>query len=114
MARKEKTMTKLGFCILHTPDVEKKVAFYERAFGMERKYVSEEKAYGEMKGDIPLGFVAADLARKGVGDYVAARPDAPPLGCEVGFVFDDVDAAFRKAVEAGAQAHHAPEKKPWG
>lgn len=107
-------MTKLGFCILYTPDVLAKVAFYERAFGMERRFVAEGASYGEMKGDVPLGFVAESLAEAGAGAFARARPDAPPAACEVGFIVDDVAAAYRRAVDAGAIAHRAPTEKPWG
>ena len=107
-------MTKLGFCLAYTPDVEKKVAFYERAFGMERKYIAENKAYGEMHGDVPLCFVEESFGEKGVGPFTAARPAAPPLGVELGIIVDDVAGAFERAVAAGAAPHRTPEQKPWG
>jgi len=37
---------------------------------------------------------------------------APPL--ELGLVTEDVEAAFGRAVEAGAIAVKKPERKPWG
>ena len=104
----------LGFCILYTPDVAAKVAFYERAFGMARKMVTPDGSYGEMRGAIPLGFVVDSLAEKGVGAYTPARRDAAPLGCEIGFVVDDVARAFARAVDAGAIPHREPATKPWG
>jgi len=107
-------MTKLGFLILYTPDVAKKIAFYERAFGVERKFVSEEGAYGELAGDAPLGFVNEDFARKSAGDFVAQRPAAKPAAVEVGFVFDEVQPAFDRAIAAGCTAVMAPTRKPWG
>jgi hypothetical protein len=33
-------MAQMGFVILYTRDVAKKIAFYERAFGLEKKRVS--------------------------------------------------------------------------
>ncbi len=114
MASKKKTITKLGFCILYTPDVERKVAFYERAFGMERTFIAEGGSYGEMQGDVPLGFVDETFAEKGAGPFMRARPEAPPPASEIGFITDDVEAAYRRAVDAGAVAHRPPTKKPWG
>ncbi|HTJ43606.1 MAG TPA: VOC family protein [Kofleriaceae bacterium] len=105
-------MTKLGFCILYTPDVEKKVAFYERAFGMKRKTIVD--GYGEMSGEVPLGFVSETLASSSAGEFTPSRPRAKPAACEIGFITDDVDAMYARAVEAGAVAHKAPVKKPWG
>jgi uncharacterized glyoxalase superfamily protein PhnB len=91
-------MNKLGFVLLYTPDVPAKLAFYERAFGCERQYLSETKTYGQLKGDVPIGFAAAH----------------PERTVEVGFVADDVDAAYRRAVEAGCTAVEPPNDKPWG
>ena len=106
--------TRLGFCILYTPDVMAKVAFYERAFGMERKFVAEGESYAEMKGPPPLGFASEALAEKGAGTFARARRESLPAACEIGFIVDDVAAAFARAVEAGAIALHEPEQKPWG
>jgi catechol 2,3-dioxygenase-like lactoylglutathione lyase family enzyme len=106
--------TRLGFCILYTPDVSAKVAFYERAFGMERKFVAEGESYAEMKGPPPLGFASEAQAGALAGEFARSRRDAPPAACEIGFIVDDVAAAYARAVEAGAIALHAPEQKPWG
>ncbi len=42
------------------------------------------------------------------------RPDQEPAGAEVAFVADDVNAAFEKAIEAGAISYVLPHQKPWG
>jgi lactoylglutathione lyase len=42
------------------------------------------------------------------------RRDADPAGAEIGLVTHDVDAAYRKAVAAGALAYKEPVEKPWG
>src|SRR5262249_7774172 len=106
--------TKLGFCILYTPDVMAKVAFYERAFGMERKLVVEGESYAEMKGPPPLGFASEAQAGKLAGSFAPARRDAAPAACEIGFIVDDVAAAFARAGDAGAEGVRAAEQKPWG
>lgn len=107
-------MTRLGFVLLYTPSVPRKIAFYERAFGVERKYITEDEGYGELAGAIPLSFVQEDFARKNGADFVPARPENRPAAVEIGFVFDDVEAAYRRAVEAGAHPVSPPAKKPWG
>jgi catechol 2,3-dioxygenase-like lactoylglutathione lyase family enzyme len=107
-------MTKLGLVILYTPDVAKKIAFYEKAFGVERKFVSDEGAYGELAGDVPLGFVAEEFARKSAGDFVPLRTGAKPNGFEIGFIFDDLRPAFDRAVKAGCTPVLEPTEKPWG
>ena len=107
-------MTRLGFVILYTPDVPAKLAFYERAFGVERKFLSEEQAYGELAGDVPLAFVQEEFARKQGADFVASRRGERPAAVEIGFVFDDVQAAYDRAVAAGCAALAPPAQKPWG
>ena len=52
-------MSQLGFVILLTRDVAGRMAFYERAFGMQKKYLPEKEVFGEMDGEVPLQFVAA-------------------------------------------------------
>jgi catechol 2,3-dioxygenase-like lactoylglutathione lyase family enzyme len=104
----------LGFCIRYVPDVEKTIAFYERAFGMERKMIVEGGGYGELKGPPPLGFASEAQAESLVGAFAPARPGAKPQAGELGFVVDDVAAAFDRAIAAGAVAVAKPAKKPWG
>lgn len=107
-------MTRLGFVLLYTPSVPQKIAFYEKAFGVERKYIAENEAYGELAGAVPISFVKEDFARQNGTDFTPARPENKPAAVEIGFVFDDVDAAYQRAVKAGARAVSPPAKKPWG
>jgi catechol 2,3-dioxygenase-like lactoylglutathione lyase family enzyme len=107
-------MTKLGFVLLYTPSVPAKIAFYEKAFGAERKYIAENEAYGELAGAIPLSFVNEDFARGNGTNFVPARAADRPPAVEIGFVFDDVEAAYRRAVAAGATPVSPPAQKPWG
>jgi len=107
---------KLGYTILYVESVADTVAFYQKAFGLERGMVTETHEYGELKtGDTKLAF-AANTFVKGLTDvpFEAASPRkaAPPL--ELGLVTDEVEAAFAKAVVAGAVAVKKPERKPWG
>ena len=104
----------LGFCIRYVPDVETSIAFYERAFGMEREMIVEGGSYGELKGPPPLGFASEAQAKTMVGRFAEQRADAPPQASELGFVVDDVQAAFDRAVAAGATPVQAPATKPWG
>jgi lactoylglutathione lyase len=113
-SQQEVHMTRLGFVILYTRDVARKMAFYERAFGMEKKHLADKEVYGEMHGEVPLQFVQEDFVRTQVKDFVASRADRPPAAIEIGFLFDDVPAAYQRAIEAGCTPVGAPEKKPWG
>jgi lactoylglutathione lyase len=104
---------KLGFTLLYTRDVAAKLAFYEKAFGCKRIHVSPGGEYGQLEGDIPLGFVKEDFA-KHVVDFAPNRADRAPAGIEIGFVVDDVAKAFDRAVKAGCAPVEQPNVKPWG
>lgn len=107
---------KLGYTILYVADVEASLSFCERAFGLARGYVHESGAYGELAtGDTTLSFAQHDTARGNLGhDYVDAASSKQPLGMEIGLLTDDVEAAYRRAVDAGAAALNPPQRKPWG
>lgn len=107
---------KLGYTILYVASVADTLAFYERAFGLERGMTIETGDYGELRtGGTTLAFAAESVAR-GLTDvpFEAAAPDkaAPPV--ELGFVTDDVAADFDRAVSTGAVIVKRPERKPWG
>lgn len=107
---------KLGYVILYVESVADTVAFYERAFGLERGMVTPTNEYGELKtGDTKLAFAANAFVKTLTAvPFEVASPAkaAPPV--ELGLVTQEVEAAFAKAVAAGAVAVKQPEKKPWG
>jgi lactoylglutathione lyase len=107
-------MAQMGFVILYTRDVAKKIAFYERAFGLEKKSLAPDEVYGETHGDVPLQFVKEDFASNYVGEFVANRLERPPAAIEIGFLLDDVPAAYQRAIDAGCTSVAPPEKRPWG
>lgn len=105
-----------GYTIVYVSDVAASLAFFERAFGLARRFLHESGGYGELEtGTTALAFAQHEVARSNLGrDYLAAGASSSPLGMEIGLVTDDVKAAFERAVEAGAQALAAPTVKPWG
>lgn len=107
---------RLGYTLVYVADVEASLAFFERAFGLARRFVAPGGGYGELEtGATALGFADHATARDAVGhDYVEAASSAKPLGMEIGFVTDDVAAAVQRAVAAGATLLKAPTQKPWG
>jgi predicted enzyme related to lactoylglutathione lyase len=105
---------KLGYTLLYVDDVEGTMNFYERAFGLKKGFLHENQ-YGEMvTGETKLGFVHHNTARAHGFAYKKLNPGEVAPGIEIGFITDDVDAAFNRAVKAGAIAACKPEKKPWG
>ena len=106
---------RLGYVILYVPDVTAAVEFYERAFGLARRFVHESGQYAEMEtGATALAFVGEAFVSATCHSFRSNRPDQEPAGAEVAFVADDVKAAFDKAVAAGAASYVQPHDKPWG
>lgn len=105
---------RLAWTILYVPDVPATLEFYERAFGLTRRFLHEGNDWGELEtGGTALAFAAESLTAESLG-YTRNRPDQRPAGAEVAFVTDDVAAAFTRAINAGAMAVQAPVEKPWG
>jgi uncharacterized glyoxalase superfamily protein PhnB len=106
---------KLGYTIVYVADVPATIDFYERAFGLKRRFLHESQLYGELDtGETVLAFAGETMAdmhglkirRNRIGDEAA--------GFEIALVTDDPRAAFDKAVQAGAIAVSPPLEKPWG
>ena len=95
---------KFGYTILYVKDVPRSVAFYEDAFGLSRRFVHEAGMYAEMDtGATTLSFAANGLAKSNLPcGFQENDPAAPPAGFEVAFITDDVQAAYDKALAAGA------------
>ncbi len=107
------TMT-MSYVILYVPDVEGTVAFYERAFGVERRFVHESGGYAEMEtGATALAF-ADETQTPSAGAFHGNRPESKAAGAEVAFVTEDVGGAYDRAIGAGATSLVAPIEKPWG
>ena len=102
---------KFGYTIVYVDDVEATIAFYERAFGLQRASVMGDE-YGELAtGETKLAFAAKKMMH---GPAQFAAPGDKPLAVEVAFVTTEVQGAYDKALAAGAKAAAKPEKKPWG
>jgi lactoylglutathione lyase len=95
----------LGYVILYVNDVATSLAFYEKAFGLTRRFFHDDngKAYGELEtGAARLAFASIALAKEHLKqEIVAAAPDKAPLGVEIALTTPDVPALFKRAVNAG-------------
>ncbi len=108
----------LGYVLLYVRNVGATLAFYEKAFGLARRFLHEDgdKGYGELEtGATRLGFVSLAQAAEVLG----TEPDMPsreraPMAAEIAFVTADVAGAYAHAVAHGAAAFAAPVSKPWG
>ena len=109
-------MIKFGYTIVYVADVDAALSFFERAFGMSRKFMTDENDYGELStGETVLSFASHELGQSNFeGDYVSASESDKPLGIEIALVTNDVDTAHSAALKHGATELKAPEEKPWG
>ncbi len=107
---------KLGYTIVYVPDVSASLQFFERAFGLERRFLHESGTYGELEtGETTLSFAAHELGDANFpGGHVQAHASPEPLGMEIALVTADVAEAHRKAIACGARELSAPAAKPWG
>ena len=114
---KQKNMEiKFAYTILYVKDVEKSIAFYEKAFGFTRKFVTPENDYGELLvGETTLSFTSKTLAKSNLIDgFIESNLTNKPLGIEIAFTTKDVDAVVKSSIEAGATLVVEPKAKPWG
>ncbi len=107
---------KFAYTILYVKDVAQSVAFYERAFGLKQRFIHESGQYAEIEtGGTLLAFAANELAHSNLPQgFQENNLSNLPAGIEIGFVAEDVAAAFSQAVEAGASAVVNPKMKPRG
>jgi lactoylglutathione lyase len=107
---------RFGYTILYVDDVARAIDFYERAFGLTCRFVADDATYGEMEtGETTLSFARHTLVGESIpGGYRRNDPAEPPAGVEIGFVTDDVAAAWDAALAAGAIVVSPPKTKPWG
>ena len=106
---------RLGYVIHYVPDVAAAVAFYEAAFGLDRRFLHESGAYAEMEtGATALAFASETLSEGNGIAFRRTRPDGDAPAIEIGLVTAEVEAAHRRALEAGAVAAAPPKAKPWG
>jgi lactoylglutathione lyase len=106
----------LGYVIVYVPDVARSLAFYERAFGLARGFVSAAGDYAELStGETRLAFASETLAHDSLpGGFRANAPGELPAGFQVSLVTTDVAGAYRRATDAGAKPVAEPAAKPWG
>ena len=104
-----------GYTVIFVPDVAAAVAFYDKAFGIKAKMVN--KAFGALDtGGTILAFGSEDNETKELGGKIFRSNTLAdsPAGIQVSFIADDVEAAYTRAIAAGAVEVYPPRKMPWG
>jgi catechol 2,3-dioxygenase-like lactoylglutathione lyase family enzyme len=109
-------MIKFAYTILYVQDVTRSIEFYEKAFGVNRKFISPGNEYGELStGDVTPSFATTALASSNLKQgFAESSLAAKPFGFEIGFTTDNVDETVQNAIAAGAVLHENAKTKPWG
>jgi lactoylglutathione lyase len=100
----------LRYTGIFVSDVAATVSFYERAFGLNLRYLHPSGGYAEMEtGDTLLCFVGEEFLddTKLLGDrnLHANRRQAPASGAQIAFVSHNLSADWNRALQdAGSQA----------
>jgi lactoylglutathione lyase len=87
LAESQPLLRKIDCVMVRVADLEAVAAFYERVFGLKRKWSDE--------GQVGLGFAETDAEL-----VLHTDPQIPPSG-GVHYLVDDVDAAVRSFGEEG-------------
>ena len=109
-------MSRFGYTIVHVPDVRAAVEFYEKAFGLGRRFVDEAGQYAEMEtGSTALAFASEELIAGNFALEVRhTRATEAPPAVELALVDDDVARAHQQAIAVGAVEVSPPAQMPWG
>src|ERR687885_541262 len=98
MPEPKPSISALGYTILYVRDVEASLDFYERAFGLKRRFFTDEggQAYGELEtGAARIGFTGIGFATELLGqEPVLSDPANRPLGFEIALLTDDVHGVY--------------------
>lgn len=106
---------KFGHTIIYVDNVEKTVSFYEKAFNVKKAFIDETKQYAQLEtGATALGFASIALAKSNVGDFEPQDRKNKPAGFEVSFTTNDIEKAFKQALDNGCLEVAKPQAKPWG
>jgi lactoylglutathione lyase len=105
----------LGWTIVYVDDPPAVLEFYERTFGLTRDFVAGD-SYAQLDtGATKLAFAAYSLGEDNFpGGVRRAGADGPPPNVEIVLVHEDVDTAYRIALDAGCESLAAPQDKPQG
>ena len=107
---------KYGYTIGYVENVFETITFYEKAFGLVRKFVTPENDYAElMTGETTIAFASISLGnsnlKKGLRSVSKSKK---PFGLEMVFIAEHIERDFQKAIDAGALVYEPIAEKPWG
>ena len=110
---------KFGYAFVWVEDAEKAVQFYEEAFGLERRSLTDNGElglYAEMEtGATTLAIADQKEARVLFPDGFQENNAAQDPGAfQISFVTPDVKASYEATLQTGATKTAEPQTQPWG
>ncbi|KAI7732933.1 hypothetical protein M8C21_025395 [Ambrosia artemisiifolia] len=106
-----------AYTVVYVKDVAKSVEFYGKAFGVSVRRLDESHRWGELEsGQTTIAFTPLHQHETDdlTGEVLEQKSKGRRNQLEVCFEYADVDAAYKRAVENGAEAVSKPEEKEWG
>lgn len=97
-------------------DVEAAVSFYSKAFGLEPLFADPDGTFtvisnGAAGSTTEAGVLLTVEHWSKIDDFAAP---GPTNGFRIGFDVEDTEAAYKRAIEAGATSAKEPTVRPWG
>lgn len=107
---------KFGYTILYVENVKETLAFYEKAFGFQQKFITPEEDYGELiTGETTIAIASLGLGSANfVKGITPSSATSKPFGIELAFVSETIENDFKRALENGATLFEPLTQKPWG
>lgn len=104
------------YTILYVTDVVSTIEFYQKAFGLERGFITPECDYGEViTGNTTLSFANMELGNSNVkSGFIASSSHTKPFGIELAFVSENIEETWKQALDAGATILESIQTKVWG
>jgi lactoylglutathione lyase len=100
---------------VYVDDVSVVLEFYERAFGLKRRFFDPTFDYAELdSGETLLAITSHKTGEMLMPGRYERREAGQPTGAELAFFTSDVAGAFSRAVSAGAIPLAEPKRMPWG
>ena len=112
----QKMEIQYAYTILYVKDVAKSMEFYEKALGFEKKMLTPENDYGEIKsGATTLAFASFELGKSNLKKgFIESDVSNKPFGIELAFTTLNVEGTMKKALDNGAILLEEAITKPWG
>ena len=107
---------KYAYTILYVENVTETIAFYEKAFGFSRKFITPENDYGELiTGGTTIAFASIELGNSNFKNgFEKSEKVRKPFGIELAFTSESIETDFQNAIDAGAIEFEPLTEKPWG